>query len=141
MPYELKFSKVIAVENQNIYFNECCIGGDKIADHILPMIRDNYSDIQDDQEDWGWFIWFKGGKSKLAIDIFCDDPDEGKYRIFLTSQVKPSFFGYRIIDSDDLILLKSRTKGVLTDWVDSEIEVSLLDKNHEPIATAASNPP
>ena len=133
MPYELKFSKVIVVENRDVYWNECCVGGDKISDHIIPMIRENYSDIQDNQEDWGWFIWFKGGSSKLAIDIFCDDPDEGQYRIFLTSQVKPSFFGYRIIDSEDLVLLKKRTKEVLANWVDSEIVEALLDKNHEPV--------
>ena len=131
MPYELKFTKFIPVDDRDVYFNECCIGGDEISSQFLPMVRENYSDVQNDQEDWGWFIWFKGGKSKLAIDIFCDDPDEGIYRVFLTSQMKPSFFGYRIIDSDDLVLLKTRAEEVLANWVDSEIEVTQLDKNHD----------
>jgi hypothetical protein len=50
------------------------------------LIRGNYQNIQHDQEDWGCFIWFREGGTKLAVDIFCDDPKTGMYRVFLTSR-------------------------------------------------------
>jgi hypothetical protein len=136
MPFELSFTKHISVDDPDVYWNECCWGGDKVSDRLLPMIRKRYADIQHDQEDWGWFIWFEGGQSKLAVDIFCDDPETGKYRMFLTSQIKPSLFGYRVIDSDELLVLKDRVRQELTGWVESDIVEILLDKNHDPIDPA-----
>jgi len=54
-------------------------------DRQFPLlIRGNYQNIQHDQEDWGWFIWFREGGTKLAGDIFCDDPKTGVYRVFFT---------------------------------------------------------
>jgi len=135
MPYELSFTKHILVDDPEVYWNECCWGGDQVSDHLLPMIRDKYENIQDDQEDWGWFIWFRGSGTKLAVDIFCDDPKAGKYRIFLTSQVKRSFFGYHIVDSDELLALKNRVRNELAGWVEGDIAETLLDKNHDPVDT------
>lgn len=133
MPYELRFTKPISVEDPEVYWNECCWGGDRVSDHLLPVIRNNYTDIQNDQEDWGWFIWFRDGDAKLAIDIFCDDPKTGKYRVFLTSQVKRSFFGYQITDSDALFELKNRVCERLVGWVQGDIAEALLNKNHDPV--------
>ena len=133
MPYALSFTKPVPVDDPDVYWNECCWGGDKISDRLLPMIRERYVDVQHDQEDWGWFIWFKAGQSKLAVDIFCDDPEKGKYRVFLTSQIKPFLFGHRITDSDELLVLKDRVRRELTGWVESDIVERLLDKNHDPI--------
>lgn len=133
MPYELIFIKSIPVQDPDIYWNECCWGGDKVADRLLPIVHDHYQDIQHDQEDWGWFIWFRDGGSKFSVDIFCDDPEKGKYRVWLTSRVKPSLFGYRVIDSDELLELKEKVRGRLEGWVDGDIVEGLLDRNHNPV--------
>ena len=135
MPYELRFTKPISVKDPEEYWNECCWGGDLVSDHLLPVIRDKYTDIQNDQEDWGWFIWFRDGNTKLAIDIFCDDPKTGKYRVFLTAQVKRSFLGYHIADSDKLFELKNSVCKRLDSWVQGDIAEALLDKNHDPVDT------
>ena len=133
MPYELSFTKSISVEDPEIYWNDCCWGGDLVSDHLLPMIRDKYKSIQNDQEDWGWFIWFRDGDTKLAIDIFCDDSRTGKFRVFLTSHVKRAFFGHHVVDSDELLLLKNRVWKELESWVEGDIGEAFLDKNHDPI--------
>ena len=133
MPYQLSFTKSISVADPEVYWNDCCWGGDLVSDHLLPMIRDKYESIQNDQEDWGWFIWFRDGDAKLAIDIFCDDSRMGKFRVFLTSQVKRSFLGHHVVDSDELLVLKKRVWKELESWVEGDIGEALLDKNHEPI--------
>lgn len=135
MPFELSFSKRISVDDPEIYFNECCWAGDRISDRLLPMIRDNYDSIWNDQEDWGWFIWFREGRTKLAVDVFCDDPTAGAFRLFLTSQRKRPILGYRIEDSDELATLKTRVRKALEGWVDGNVGEALLDKNHDPIDT------
>ncbi|MGI9232572.1 MAG: hypothetical protein ACR2RD_02985 [Woeseiaceae bacterium] len=133
MPYELRFNKSIPVDDPEDYWNECCWGGDRVSDHLLPMIRSNYQKIQHDQEDWGWFIWFRQGRTKLAVDVFCEDPKTGTYRIFLTSQVKRLVSGYHIVDADELIGLKSKVRKELEGWVEGDIVETLLDKNHDPV--------
>ena len=133
MPYELRFTKRIPVDDPATYWNECCWGGDRVCERLLPMIRGRYRDVHHDQEDWGWFIWFKDGRTKLAVDIFCDEPEMGKYRIFLTSQIKRPLFGYHILDSDELLKLKNKVWKELEYWVEGDVAEALLDKNHEPV--------
>ncbi|MDJ0906434.1 MAG: hypothetical protein QNI96_10475 [Woeseiaceae bacterium] len=133
MPYELSFTKSLAVENPDIYWNECCWGGDYVSERLLPMVRGGYEGVWHDQEDWGWFIWFHDGDTKLAVDVYCDDPKTGTFRIFLTSQVRRPLFGYRITDTDELFQLKTRVSKELESWVDGDIVETLLDKNHDPI--------
>lgn len=88
MPYELSFTKVVGIQDREQYINECCVGGDVVRDELLPLVRARYEDVQTEQEDWGWFIWFRSGPVRLAIDIFTDDPDTGTFRIHLTARVK-----------------------------------------------------
>ncbi len=133
MPYELAFTKQISTEDLDIYINDCCFGGDVISEHLLPTIRTHYTDIQHEQEDWGWFLWFTCGPTKLAVDSFCDDSKAGAYRIHLTSQVKRTFFGYTISDTAELEELKGRLTGLLEGWIDGSLSEAVLDKNHEPI--------
>ena len=130
MPYELAFTKHLSIQDPGIYINDCSIGGDTISKLLLPTIRKHYSNIQHEQEDWGWFIWFTCGPTKLAVDIFCDDPSTGSYRIHLTSQVKRTFFGYTISDTPELEKLKDHITGLLEGWIDASLSEAVLDKNH-----------
>lgn len=136
MPYQLAFNKQLSIEDPETYFNDCCIGGDQIAEHLLPAIGEKYSDIQHQQEDWGWFIWFQCGATRLAVDIFCDDPSTGAYRVFLTSQRKGRVFGYKVLDTPELDELKASVLERLEAWADSRISESLLNKSHDPIDNA-----
>ena len=77
MPYEVSFTKRVPVLHREQYINECCIGGDVVLNHLLPSVRARYADVQTNQEDWGWFIWFRKGHVRLAIDVFTDDPEQG----------------------------------------------------------------
>src|SRR5262249_818057 len=90
VPYELSFTRPIGIRDREQYINDCCVGGDIVRDALLPLVTDSTSceDVQTEQEDWGWFIWFRKGSVRLAIDIFTDDPDAGAFRIHLTSRAK-----------------------------------------------------
>ena len=136
MPYQLAFNKQLSIEDPEVYINDCCVGGDTISERLLPTIRAKYSDIQHEQEDWGWFIWFKCGATRLAVDIFCDDSNTCDYRIFLTSQRKGKWFGYKISDTPELDELKITVIRLLEAWADSRVSETLLDKNHDPIDSA-----
>ena len=117
MPYQVAFSKKVEAPDRDLYFNECCIGGDVIAERLLPALRKQYEDIRFNQEDWGWFVWFRKGSIRLGIDIFCDDPGKGEYRIHLTSRKPRWFFSDGVMDLPELEELRSLVAGLLEGWV------------------------
>jgi hypothetical protein len=125
MPYRLNIVKAVVPPQADIYINECCWGGDVIRDHLLPTIEAHYDDIQTEQEDWGWFIWFKEGTSSLAVDIVCDDPVVGCFHICLTESKRRFLVLDSIVDGPPLEALRERVCASLTSWV-SACEVCLI---------------
>jgi|SRR6187401_1978979 len=116
VPYEIAFTRLVALADRDDYINECCVGGDAVVDALLPaVVAARYQDIQHNQEDWGWFIWFKKGSVKLAIDVHTDDGDAGQFRIRLTSQTK-RFLGYKEADTPALDELLKLVESELKKW-------------------------
>ena len=116
MPFEIAFTRPIAISiDRDAYINECCIGGDVVVDALMPAVRARYTDIQSNQEDWGWFIWFRKGPVKLAIDVHTDDGDAGEFRIRLTSQTK-RFLGHKEEDTPELDELRALVESELRKW-------------------------
>ena len=72
-----------------------------------------------EQEDWGWFIWFREGRTKLAVDIFCDDIHAGQFRVRLTSRQRKWLFVDRILDTTELDELRQSVVTHLSQWVGS----------------------
>lgn len=58
MPYELSFTKPLGAIDKESYINDCCIGGDVVAETLIPKLRLRYGDLSPVGEDWGWFLWF-----------------------------------------------------------------------------------
>jgi hypothetical protein len=121
MPYEIEisFKKSINIANPNIYFNECCRGGDVVRDQLLPLISKSYDHIQTGQEDWGWFLWFRRGEAHLAVDIFCDDPETGDFRLRLYRCVKRFLFFRYPVDGPELEELRKAVQGQIEKWAGS----------------------
>ena len=115
MPYELAFKKPVQISDRGQYINECCVGGDIVVNRLLPGIRARYRDIQTNQEDWGWFIWFRSGDVKLAVDVCSDDGDAGEFRIRLTSRRTRLLFE-STIDTPELGELKAHVESELQSW-------------------------
>jgi hypothetical protein len=130
MPYGVTFKKRVPIANRAEYFNECCVGGDAVVDQLLPAIRARYTRTKSNQEDWGWFIWFRKGNVGLAIDVFTDDPDGGEFRIHLTSTKKRLFWGGSKVDMPELEELRELVLTELRDWAASNIEVRHLDNDY-----------
>jgi hypothetical protein len=122
MPYEIAFTRPVTVTDREQYFNDCCIGGDIVVDRLLPAVRERYTDIQNNQEDWGWFIWFRKGDVRLAIDVFTDDAEAGEFRIRLTSRVKKLLFE-KEADTPQLDELRSFVEAELRRWGATKIAV------------------
>lgn len=117
MPYELSFTKQVQITDPDLYFNECCIGGDIVLDALLPGLNAAYGDEHDSgQEDWGWFAWFQGDYGVLEVNITTDDPAAGAFRIHLVSSIKGRFFGYKDVDTEELERLKPLVEKALLDW-------------------------
>jgi hypothetical protein len=123
VPHEVSFIKKVPISSSEQYINNCCIGGDVVVDHLLPFVRARYSGIQTNQEDWGWFIWFNGESGSLAIDVFTADPDEGVFRIRLTSRRKHLFFFEVVSDSEELDELRLLVTRELAAWGATAIKV------------------
>ena len=115
MPYEISFSKPVTIVDREQYINDCCIGGDIVVDQLLPAVRARYTDIETNQEDWGWFIWFRKDGVRLAIDVHTDDADAGAFRIRLTSRVKKLLFE-KEADTPELDELRIFVESELRRW-------------------------
>ena len=130
MPYEVTFIKKVAITDRERYINECCVGGDVVVDRLLPAVKQRYTDVQTNQEDWGWFIWFRGVGARLAIDVFTDDPEQGAFRIHLTSRVRRLLFFDSIADTSELDQLRDLVESELMGWADGRCRVTRLDKRY-----------
>jgi hypothetical protein len=119
MAYEINFVKKVAAKNPQSYINACCWGGDAVRDQLLPLISGNFEDIQTSQEDWGWFIWFRKGLVRLAIDVFCDDPESGAFRVHLSSMRKRLLFMRSFTDSPELEKVKDLVCAEIQVWAGS----------------------
>lgn len=123
MPYEVALRRKIDAADPDRYINPCCFGGDVVSDRLLPAVRNTYSSIQAEQEDWGWFIWFRKGDVRLAVDIFCDDPETGDFRIRLTSRRRRMIFFDREVDTAELEDLRALVVRELDAWTGTPCEV------------------
>ena len=115
MPYEIAFTRPVTIVDREQYINDCCIGGDIVVDQLLPAVRAHYTDLQTNQEDWGWFIWFRRDGVRLAIDVHTDDADAGAFRIRLTSRVKKLLFE-KETDTPELDELRIFVESELRRW-------------------------
>jgi len=136
MPYELSFTKAVPITDPDQYINECCVGGDIVMNQLLPVLRVKYEDIESNQEDWGWFAWFKEAGSNLAVDVFCDNPDAGEFRIHVTSNVPRFLFGAKVIDTPELEPLLGMVVEAISKWAGQPPQVVRLDAKHMPLARA-----
>src|SRR4029434_1874562 len=123
MPYELSLTKAIVITDPDQYINECCIGGDLVVDQLLPLVQSRYTQIQSNQEDWGWFIWVQKGKVHLAIDVYTDDPDRGEFRVRLTSTLKRFLWRYDEVDTPELDELRDLVTRELKQWTGNDVRV------------------
>jgi hypothetical protein len=137
MPYELAFAKQLESVDRDRYINECCVGGDLVADALLPALQEKWGALSAIEEDWGWFIWFEQAGVKLAVDIFCDNPDTGDFRIHLTSRVR-RFLGTKVVDTPELYVLKNIVVDSIATWIGKLPSVTLLDATHLPVENATS---
>jgi hypothetical protein len=128
MPYEIAFTKLVPIRDREDYINECCVGGDAVVDALLPAVRERYEDIQSNQEDWGWFIWFRKGNVKLAIDVTSDDGDAGEFRIRLTSRTR-RLIGYKEADAPELGELLTLVESELARWAAVDVKVMPADSD------------
>ena len=119
VPYELSFTAAVTVmDGRSRYINDCCWGGDVIRDRLMPVVAERYQEIRTEQEDWGWFIWFRDGAIRLAIDIFCDDIASGAFRVRLTSRRK-KLIGSEILDTPELERLRDLLVSAMDAWAES----------------------
>lgn len=127
MPYEVSFTKRVLIVDREHYINECCVGGDVVVDQLLPSVQARYTDVQTNQEDWGWFIWFRKGNVRLAIDVFTDDPDQGAFRIHLVSRTRRLLLRDAVVDTPELDELRALVVSELADWANGTINVTRVD--------------
>jgi len=126
MSYFLSFTKHVAVPESSSYFNDCCRGGDVVRDYLLPQVEAaGLGKIETGQEDWGWYIWFFQGQVRIEINIYCDDIEQGEFRILVASKKRKGLF-MRYADSPELERVKDLVFRALSEWA-GPVEIA-----HEP---------
>jgi len=130
MPYEVSFKKRVPSKDREKYINYGCIGGDVVVERLLPSVRARYTHVQTNQEDWGWFIWFRKGAVRLAIDVHTDDPDDGAFRVRLTSRVRRLFVFDSVVDTHELDDLRTLVTTELRAWAGGNVAVSRVDRDY-----------
>jgi hypothetical protein len=118
VPYEVSFTATLDPSDPSIYINPCCWAGDVISDRLIPVVEQRYQDVRSGQEDWGWFIWFRDGAIRLAVDIHCDEPTAGAFRVRLTSRRK-KLIGSEMIDTPELDRLREWVTSSIAAWARS----------------------
>lgn len=129
MPYELSFRAPVTITDRDQYINECCVGGDLVADRLLPAVRARYDGVDTGQEDWGWYIWFRRGAVRLAIDIFTDDPDQGAFRIHLTARTKKFLMFESVVDAPELEEVRALVVSAIEAWTGWTVEVEGIERH------------
>ena len=124
MYYEISVTKPVQAPDPEIYINPCCFGGDVVAAQLLPIVQQRYESVDSNQEDWGWYIWFKSGDISLAVDICCDDPDTGEFRLLLYANRK-RFLRKDIPEPEKLEELRALIVPALEQWAGAPVGVQL----------------
>jgi hypothetical protein len=66
---------------------------------------------------------------RLAIDIFTDDPDEGAFRIHLTSRTRRLFVFDSAVDTPELDELRALVAAELAAWAEGPVEIQAIDRS------------
>ena len=131
MPYEVAFTKAVAIADREQYINECCVAGDLVVEALRADVERHYEVVDAGQEDWGWFLWVRKGPLKLAIDVFTDDADAGAFRIRLTSRVRRMFVFERAQDTPELDELRTLVCDGLARWNAADISIEAVPDGRE----------
>jgi hypothetical protein len=130
MPYEVSFKKRVPSLDREKYLNYSCVGGDVVAERLLPSVRSRYTHIQTSQKTWGWFIGFRSGAVRLAIVIHADDPQAGTFRVRLTSRVRRLFLFDSVVDTGELDALRTLVISELRAWAGENVSVMRVDRDY-----------
>jgi hypothetical protein len=133
MPYEIVFSRQVAIADSELYINDCCAGGDVVLGALLPALRERYGDLHMIQEDWGWFIWFPLEGSTMAVEVSLQDPAASQFCMHLTSRTRRFWRGDRIDDTPQLEQLRDLVVTVLGAWLGHALTAAQVDANYMPI--------
>jgi hypothetical protein len=134
MPYIVSFVKPLQVAEREQYINDCCIGGDVVLEHLLPALRARYgSDLQSNQEDWGWFVWFEQPGVKLAVDVHTNDHTVVEFQLHLTSRRPRLLLGAKIQDAPELEHLRELVVSQLQAWPVEKLSVERVDEKYMPV--------
>jgi hypothetical protein len=134
VPYELAFTKSFEVSHSDpdargphaFYINNCCWGGDVVTEQLLPLVKD-YEKVFTCQEDWGWLIWFRKGDHRFEINIMCDAPKAGEFRIHLVA-FRRKWLRKRVADTPELEALRKEVVQKLREWA-GKVKVTPMGPN------------
>jgi hypothetical protein len=128
MPFEVSLRLPgLSVPEDADYINDCCWGGDVIAGHLSPHVKERYRGVASGQEDWGWYVWITDRDYRLEVDIFCDSREGAEFRIHLVSTRRRRLLPNVIVDLPSLDDLKAFVVPILESWSGRPCGVARLD--------------
>lgn len=116
MPYVVNFTRPVHPTPGVNYLNACCEGSDGVLAAVLPALRARYGPLTPDQEDWGWYLWWRVGDARLAVDVHTHDAPTGESEIHLTTRRRRRWFGTGVADMPELEALRECVLAPLRAW-------------------------
>ena len=86
-----------------------------VRDELLPVITGKFEHIRTGQEDWGWYIWFRRGRIRFEVNIYCDDTQAGSFRLRLESY-RRKLFRRSLADEPELEEVRNPVYSHLVHW-------------------------
>ncbi len=105
-----------------------------VTEQLLPLVKD-YEKLIHCQEDWGWLIWFRKGNQRFEINIMCDAPEAGEFRIHLVAFRRDWLFRRVTFDTPELEALRDLVVSELRRWAG---QVAVVKVNEDFLAVSSS---
>ena len=109
----LDLNTPIEADPDTEYFNDCCIGGDRIAARVGEAVKDFPGELDHGQEDWGWFVWVREGKCTRMCNITTYDEDGVTFGVRIEGEEKKGWFRTRALTDEELDGWRAAIVGTL----------------------------
>jgi hypothetical protein len=81
-----------------------------------------------------------GSRVRLAVDVFTDDPQDGRFQLHLTSRRPRMLLGSKVEDTPQLERLRQLVVRELEAWPVTDLQIEQVDENYMPFPDDPENP-
>jgi hypothetical protein len=136
--YAIVFKKEIrpdapSIEGEPEYINECCRGGDVVAERLRAALVEAFENVALGQEDWGWYVEARRGDVRLWLRVYQHAEAGDEWLVNIETRRARPWLGVLgltyLVDTPELEEAKRIVVSRLDGWIvgTCEVEASTVD--------------